>query len=263
MNEARGILDGVDAWVDDALKIGNVGMAPHYSHKESWLGLYRMEVDWPWLVSAMASQIEENWNKHRAKAPKGSPSRNWRNVPQPYRAESNRSQEKRLEKEIARLKGWVNQVPTCSGVNGSGERKRSVDLARMVGTELELIELKVKSNTPLHAAIEVLIYGLLYRFSRKNREELGYTSEDNPLVFKPERVALKVLAPAGYYPDDRDGLAALRRLEDGVAAGLAGLDTPGCRFVFSFECFDPKEAFPITPQSCRAALERRRRVGGR
>jgi hypothetical protein len=59
--------------------------------------------------------------------------------------------------------------------------------------------LKVESNTPLSAAIQVLRYALLLMLSRKHATLLGYSKERNPLVFDFGRVHLKVLAPIAYF----------------------------------------------------------------
>src|SRR6266849_5979383 len=59
---------------------------------------------------------------------------NWRFEPQLHIAEHNKSAEKILEKAIARvLPGWVNQVPTASGLASSRrDRHRNIDLVHRI-----------------------------------------------------------------------------------------------------------------------------------
>ena len=84
-------------------------------------------------------------------------------------------------------------------------------------------KLKVGSDTPLYAAMEVLQYGLLYVFSRQYRDELHYT-DDRPLL-KARRIDLKVLAPAAYYGEYRiDWL--VRALNRGLEALVTHTGTP-------------------------------------
>jgi hypothetical protein len=248
-----GILNGIDALVDSELGLPKVGKAPHYHHRQSWEDLVRRQGapdKWPTLISKMAALVETNWDGRRSRGVQ-----NWRHTREGDIATRNSSLEKLIEKGIAKLgdDAWANQVPICSGVNDAHDGKRSVDLAYLNGEDLELIELKVDSNTPLFAAVEVLVYGLVYRLSRRHREALGYTLEKNPLVFNVRTVALKVLAPAGYYGAAD---AALRGIEDGVATGLGALPQDEYRMMFRFEHFglSPERPEIITPEYCRGIL---------
>src|SRR5579859_421354 len=225
-----GILSGIDPLVDTALGVADVGEGqPHYQHRESWDRLAKLQGvpdRWPDLVSRMSSLIENNWD---GRASRGL--QNWRHSQERTIAKANASLEKCIEKGVVNVAGsaWTNQVPICSGVNDGRDGKRCVDLALLNGEDLELVELKVNSNTPLFAAVEVLIYGLVYRFSRRHRDTLGYTPRKNPLVFNVTRVALKVLAPGDYYGDR---LGALKGIEDGIGIGLAALTDEGYRTTF-------------------------------
>ena len=62
----------------------------------------------------------------------------------------------------------------------------------------DFVELKIKSNNPLYAAIQILIYGLFYVFSRVNAVDLGYSVKKLP-VLKAKKVNLCVLAPTNFY----------------------------------------------------------------
>ena len=80
---------------------------------------------------------------------------------------------------------WSNQVPIISGIAGSSAyKRRAVDLVRCLPDGgFNFVELKVASDTPLYAAIEVLNYGLLWLLSRETRVQLGYQS--NPILDAP------------------------------------------------------------------------------
>ena len=235
--ESRSILDGIYQTVDNGLQLNEIGEAPHCQHRTSWKRVRESDfssVTWRSLVRSLAERIESNWDQQRCRGKE-----NWRNEPQLELSDHN-SGEKKLEKQVAKFcAGWVNQVPTCSGINeGSRDGKRSVDLAHLHGDTLELIELKIDSahsDTPLWAAFEILIYGLLYRFSRAHRDQLGYTRASNPLLFDCSAVDLKVLAPLGYYlAEDR---AAIQHLESVINASLSALHMDGYSMTLTFESF--------------------------
>lgn len=257
-----GILMGVDPLVDAALNLTDVGREPHYQHMESWIRLSRQKgvpERWPKLIAEMATLIEANWTPQRSRG-----QQNWRHTKQLKIADRNPSPEKCLEKGIARFldSSWSNQVPICSGLGDAHDGKRCVDLAHLSGDNLELIELKVDSNNPLFAAVEVLIYGLVYRLSRKHRETLGYQPSRNPLVFTPHSIALKVLAPADYYGSTE---TALKGMEDGICAGLAALPREDYRMAFLFESFrsPPITKDAITASLCEEIIQRRAPVVAR
>jgi hypothetical protein len=88
----------------------------------------------------------------------------------------------------------------------------------------EFVELKIDSDTPVFAAIEILVYGLLWLLSRRDRELLGYQS--NPIL-DAETLRLSVLAPGTYYPGCP--IAPLSR------AINEGLHTLGPRFGISMD----------------------------
>lgn len=253
------ILRGINDLVDQHLGITHIGKTPHHKHKESWMHLGKTgtpPVDWPELVAAMADRIEANWDGKKCRG-----GRNWRSEKQPHVSADNTG-EKVLEKGIQEYCGpeWTNQVPICSGVNDANDGKRSVDLAHLDGDRLELIELKITSDTPLYAAIEVLIYGLVYCFSRTHRDQLGYTLARNPVVFTPSKVELKVLAPTNFYGSGNE--ITLRAIEEGISTGLAQLPMDGYGLTFAFEQFEPKPVLPNpgSKAASRAAIDERVRV---
>ena len=84
-----------------------------------------------------------------------------------------------------------------------------------LGTNNSSPELKVQSNTPLFAAIEIMKYGLLLVWSKNHQKALGYESELQPIL-AASTVTLSTLAPADYYISlDLTNLASA--LNDGLA----------------------------------------------
>jgi hypothetical protein len=117
-------------------------------------------------------------------------------------APENASPELRLERAIVASCGesWSNQMPVASGLVGPASNKRAaVDLVyREDPTTYSLIELKVDSDNPLFAAIEILIYGLLFAWSKNNQETLGYDIQNQP-VLRAIDITLGVLAPERFF----------------------------------------------------------------
>jgi hypothetical protein len=168
---------------------------------------------------------------------------NWRLKKMPAISANNRSPEKRLEKAIVQDLGdeWTNQMPTASGLVTSGERQRNIDLVhRRNLREFEFIELKVESDTPLFAAMEILKNGMTYLYSRRHRDRLGYQESKHAPLWA-DVVHLRVLAPIGYF--HRYNLGWLERflnqslgaLVDPMLDGSLHMDFGFERFSRSFE----------------------------
>ncbi|MEO8706026.1 MAG: hypothetical protein ABI867_38710, partial [Kofleriaceae bacterium] len=136
-----GILDRVFDGIDDSLGVRHLGQAPHHAHASSFTRVASGSVDWVSLVFRTAARIEANWDKQASRD-----TRLWRLEPQ--------------------------QVPVCSGINGVAD-DRSVDHVHREGSRLALIELTTSADTPLRVVIEILVDGLLYRFARAHRHQLG------------------------------------------------------------------------------------------
>ena len=131
---------------------------------------------------------------------------------------------------------WTNQMPTASGLVTSGERQRNIDLAHFRDVrEFELIELKVESDTPLFAAIEILKNGITYLYSRRHREELGYRESDQAPLWA-DVIHLRVLAPTGYFHGYNFGWLE-RFLNRSLAALVDPMLDGSLRIDFSFERF--------------------------
>jgi hypothetical protein len=147
---------------------------------------------------------------------------NWRWRLQTYIGEKNISPEVILERAVAILAEqgqldavgrWCNQIPVASGlVDHKSDKRAAVDLARIAGERLDLYELKWKSDTPIYAAFEILLYGLAYLLCRVNQTKFGYERLDSMMV---KNITLNVLAPTAYY-----GNLDLAWLQTGLDAGI-------------------------------------------
>ena len=224
---ADSILNGTDSVIDEWLALDGRwnGSPPRYKHKSTIQRLSdaseRPEnLNGGELVSRLLEKISDNWTNRQDKDRRPS-SENWRFNKQPSFNPSSRSLEKTLEKSIVVVteNDWANQVPIASGLVSRGEGKRAIDLVHLKANNcFEFIELKTdeKSGGPLLAAMEILLYGLVYVFSRQHREELGYGPK--AMLLGADSVELQVLAPAGYYEGYQLGW-----LENSLAKGLAQL----------------------------------------
>jgi hypothetical protein len=177
----------------------------------------------PALIEAMYEKIEGKWrnSKYRSKE-------NWRLEKQlPIgNTKQDERREVSLERAIVNIPkevwpdaaNWFNQVPVASGlVDPDADRRRSIDLVHKCSDKdraYEFIELKVASNTPLYAAMEILKYGLLYIFARKHPELFN----DGLELLQAKRIELKVLAPHDYYKVS--DFALLQAMEERMNEGL-------------------------------------------
>lgn len=167
MSFSNGILDGIGEYVDEWLELSFSASAPLYHHKTAALELgKRSQIPSAEVFLRRAyDRIDSNW-RASSYSDKRPPSReNWRFQSRPEISPDNTSPEVGLERAIVQAAGssWVNQIPTSSGLVGpSADKVRNIDLAYAERNgKFTLVELKVGSDTPLFAAIEILLYGLL------------------------------------------------------------------------------------------------------
>lgn len=201
------ILTGVGGLVDDWLEINPKGKPPYYRHRSAALDLSRRKTPITGtreFLEASCAQIHNNWLA-AIEAGYTNPSKeNWRWKRHLELSPQNTSPELKLERAIVAACGdnWSNQMPTASGLVGPAADKRAaVDLVyRENPTTYSFVELKVDTNNPLFAAIEILMYGLLFLWSKNNMEQLGYDKQKQP-VLAASKVTLSVLAPGSYYSD--------------------------------------------------------------
>ena len=215
------ILKGIDELVDDWLEVGPKGQPPHYRHRAAANELTRREAPITGtaaFLEASYAQIQTNWLAAIDAGYTNPSKENWRWKRHLDLGPNNRSPELKLERAIVNACGenWSNQMPTASGLTGPATDKRAaVDLVfREDPTTYSLVELKVNSDTPLFAAIEILKYGMLFVWSKNNQETLGYDTEQQPIL-AADTVTLATLAPPEYYSQfDLANVAAA--LNDGV-----------------------------------------------
>lgn len=246
-----GILAGLDDLADTWLGLqGNSGFGrpPAYTSRTAAIDLSTkggslaqgdaVTVD-THPIQNMLACIDSNWKRLGSRSPSAMV---WELRKATHLADNNESPEKVLEKLIVLLldDSWFNQIPTCSGMARRREAQRSVDLGHDCGNgEFEFIELKYGTvdknfgaNHPLHAAIKVLQYGLLFAHAMTNglcRDR----SDSNPLL-KATVVHLRVLAPSGYYRGFN-----FQWLENSMNAGLGLLEAP-VKLDFQFQHFSPE-----------------------
>lgn len=184
--------------------------------KESVLdGVRNYLPPFPLDMEAAIRQIEANWSGKESRSKE-----NWRMEYVSLKKDSGynnldwRESEVLLERMICdedqqRQRSIWNQMPTASGLLLEREEgRRAIDLVyRPAGAEdiYEFLELKIRrkdgtSDSLQHATLEVLEYGLLYLFSRKNQVKLGYAKlPERYAVLGVREIRLRVLAAADYY----------------------------------------------------------------
>jgi hypothetical protein len=202
------ILQGIDELVDDWLDVEPIGKPPYFRHKSTAIELSRRTTrirDARPFLDACYSRIQQNWLAAIDSGYTNPSKENWRWKRHLDLAPQNASPELQLERAIVASCGesWSNQMPVASGLVGPASNKRAaVDLVyREDPTTYSLIELKVDSDNPLFAAIEILIYGLLFAWSKNNQETLGYDKQNQPVLGAID-ITLGVLAPERFF----DGL---------------------------------------------------------
>jgi hypothetical protein len=144
---------------------------------------------------------------------------------------------------------WYNQVPVASGlVNHTLHKRCAIDLVRQTDEKsFDFIELKLESNTPLFAAIELLQYAFVWLLSGADGHgpRLGYLNPPN--LLSAERVSLYVLAPPKFYGVKSRGGSHQFVDYSGLAQGIGqALRQRSARFVsFGFERFGTDSSDPI------------------
>jgi hypothetical protein len=208
------------------------------------------------LLRAMVGQIEANWavSPRRLAGKRPSP-QNWRFRAMPGIAAHNESPEKTLEKAIVHTEpdtNWANQVPTASGLYQSHrDRHRNIDLFRRRGPgTYDFIELKVGSDMPTYAAMEVVQYAALYSFARRH-----YTAHERGQhdLLQADTIHLRVLAPFSYYR--RQPVAALERSIDLGLAAFCAAAALAWTMDFAFLAFPVSFVWPCGAEELQAALQ--------
>jgi hypothetical protein len=103
--------------------------------------------------------------------------------------------------------------------------------------------------------MEILKNGLVFLYSRRHRERLGYAAALNPLLWADD-IHLRVLAPADYYEDFQLGwLVPL--LNEGFAAALCPELDHGLTIDFGFQAFPEGFSPGVTGRGLLTALASR------
>ncbi len=204
----RSILACVDAEIDRCLfNDEQIQKGFRYEHKRSYLALGKEppdHFDGYKLISAIYNRIEKNLMRRPQREP--SPA-NWKFRPTTNEGNlktdaNNKSEEVTLERAIVQRwpQKWTYQMPVASGLFGEHtDKRRAVDLVHIKDNDhFDFVELKIKSDTPLYATMEILGYGLVYLASRKDfLGGLKYGNKEP--VLSAKKINLVVLAPREYY----------------------------------------------------------------
>lgn len=201
-------------------------------------------------IEGAINKIEANWSKKKSRS-----TQNWRLLHVPLEKSSGynkldwRKSEVLLERMICSAGNqkkrliW-NQMPAASGLlplppkreDGkrriASEGRRSIDLVYQPNDAEEIyefLELKIRrkdgsADSLRHAALEILEYGLLYLFSRKNREVLGYANRPDKTryaVLGATEIRLRVLAGEEYYAAQNRSEVSVSEINRALAAYIA------------------------------------------
>ncbi|MFC3440120.1 hypothetical protein ACFOKF_02730 [Sphingobium rhizovicinum] len=255
------LFDDVDRLAADHLNIASI---KHRSALQRLSATPPVAFDGVGFVRTLFERVAGNWLGCIGALAKSPSRENWRWLePKCDHAAHNSSPEVTLERAIvsaARSRGrsdWSNQVPIASGmIAGGGDRRRAIDLVHRRGPNaFEFVELKVGSDNPLYAAVEILKYGFVWLLSREHSARLGYGGKS---LVEASDVRLSVLAPHPYY----DGLN-LGWLEAGLSRGVMalGAERQEVRLSFAFEAFPISFVWPDPdPMTALSALDQRTRV---
>lgn len=188
------------------------------------------------------ASLESFFQSNKDKKP-GS-DKNWRWTLQTNLSDENTSPEVLLEKALVLIekpkakeaRGWANQVPVASGLTTTraADRRTAIDLVRKRENGFDFIELKLGSDTPLFAAMEILGYGLIYLLFRKHRADLTFNKESP--IMNASYVGLQVLAPKTYYNDWKLGWLE-HELNDALKTFPKEIGVGGLSMGFSFAAF--------------------------
>ena len=199
---------------------------------------YRALADRSGLFPAIYRRIQANWTRYREPDRWPTPS-NWvLRVAPAYTHEADRHFEKQLQKQIAiclEAEGWGNDVPTASGLVNSRSRQMNVDLAHRIDEGFEFIELKIASDTPYDAAVQILRYAAIYLLYRLEPQLLS-RFKTNAMI-GARHIALQVLAPKAYYQSPEIDLPAFERQVNLDLGSFAAAHLPDICLSFQFMAF--------------------------
>lgn len=254
------IVEGVDNIIDESLGITHIGQASRYKLIKNCVSLEGppSSFDAYNVICQIYDRIEQNFkhpdNRFHSKGPSET---NWRFKKILYINKDNPSKEKTLEKAVAKLASsdWVNQVPTSGGIiNSSSDKLRNIDLVRRKKTGFyEFIELKIDSDTPLFAAFEITINGLIYILSRENYGDEHLVGKE---LLSAKKINLQTLAPQSFYSRCRLNWLE-KELNSGFSKFLADKFDGKLKMDFAFTAFPEKFKWPCKKRNLLDALDNR------
>lgn len=240
IDSKRRLLDGVEQFINAALPVptGPTG----YKAKTTADRLNMQpppSVNLSKLIDDLWRQLVVNWVEGGCKS---GGEVNWRWELRDNLSHDNKSPEVVLQRNLMKLartdprakERWSNETPTASGLSeDSGGEPGHLDLAYQSSVDhVTLIELKVGSNTPVSAAIQLVIYALMLVLARTVNRQIKVT-DARWLTFK--RADLRVLAPTRFYDAflglgwyERDLNEAVRQFGNGHRLEMS----------FLFRCFE-------------------------
>lgn len=243
------VISGCNQIIDNYFELTDIGNPPHYNRKKSYIRLSdnpRNDLGFSELITNLYKQIQNNRDSSISSYGKLPSRENWRLEKQSEIDSVNTSPEVTLERRLVNAfdNSLVNQVPTSSGLVGSRQDKvRNIDLImRNNSHEYEFIELKIESNTPLYAAMEILLYGLLYIFTRERMSEFHYDNNDKVLL-AANSIHLVVLAPFSYYPYDIQWIE--NKINDGLKQFIESEVRINLKMDFTFQAFPKEFQWPL------------------
>lgn len=230
------LLDGTDDVICQAL-----GVASRADLKQRSTQLRTLSEE---AALDMVSGIYDRLVANYAGRPRSLSKQLWRRRRATELQAHNPNQETLLEKAVANLAdaghmpGWFNQCPVATGiVDPYQDQRRCVDLVHCDGGTARLIELKWASDTPAHALLQVLEYGLAYIFARLRTGELKL---EKRYLMRVSEIVLEVLAPRQFFADGAQPLlfenvsTALGRLAAEKTGGAVSMSVQAQRFPAGF-----------------------------
>jgi len=199
------------------------------------------------------ARIDLNWElSPRLLEGKRPSAENWRLERRPHLAAHNASPEKTLEKAIARQAQWYNQIPTASGLyHHRRDKLRNIDLVQAhEDGSYTLVELKMRSNSPLEATLELLIYVSLYEVARRR-----YLEEERAAkaLLQATELHWRVLAPRPFYGSRLDYGALADQVSGALARQAAASPTP-LQMDFAFDHFPEAFEWPCAEDELQMML---------
>jgi hypothetical protein len=253
------LLKEYDAELRTAFRLQGVKCGKHFASKTAALHLLRdpftinIELVLNDLLTKFDTRQQCYWDTHGVQ-PAGRSNWTLRRVEEI--SEDNTSPEVILERRIVRILGndWSNMIPVASGTySRMGLGRASIDLAKVDGDTVEFIELKIGSDNPFHAAMELAAYALMWIQARADAEgpnHFGYRAggELRPALAY-DRLRWTVLAPqaTGDSKNFYEGYS-ISSFADALGKGLNAASynrlRNGVEMSFGFKAFDYERLLP-------------------